>query len=456
MFGWIAALVIALFVLVAAAVLVDLWIAFGDSPFPVQVRGWLAEWWPLAIFYLLPTTLLSWTSAAFEAFRNKFDYIHPDDMDLHTGEWIEERLKELGLEGGVSVGGVQELLFRGVDAFDPRRDIIFLGDRTFRKRDPMFWSIGAHELGHALVHRKVWVWSRLNLLARRVYQALYTYIPLWLIANSFLGWERFTQALQWALWLGVVAGVLVVIDEAVASILAVRFMAKDDRVSDEAVSDIRILLGSALATYLSPLVAFGVIAASWSWIAEQFASVVYTPIPPPEDTQATWVIGFAIVVLVVGLLRAYRFFEWVGRSREDDGTEREIAKLFPSIFNALGVALLSAASVLGLVLLTWRVEWGELYLGAVVLATPHVATFIVLLALPISLLTGIPRKLLVALIGKPPKEFMDQEVEAAAEGGQRRFRLVDPEKSHWFNGLSVRGFIFAIPLAVLALYNVLV
>ncbi len=177
------------------------------------------------------------------------DRRHPDDLPTHAGQWLRETLVARGIDTKVRLWVVPQDA-KTVDAFLPRADAIVLGQRTFFKNDPSFWAIAAHELGHVLVRlRAPWV-HRIFLVARVGAKSVASIGAVFMLANILYGSHELTL---WALYgygCALVLGGIVLIDEAAASVLALRVLAADSRLSKTQMRAARIALGAAFSTYL--------------------------------------------------------------------------------------------------------------------------------------------------------------------------------------------------------------
>src|SRR5690606_12317372 len=109
-----------------------------------------------------------------------------DDLPLGTGEWVRRQIERLGLGDHLRVVAMPGDRSQ-IDAFLPDGSLIQLSEETFFKRDPSFWAIGAHELGHALTYRRSLLVGAVLKTARGLSQLATSAGAAFLLANVLYG-----------------------------------------------------------------------------------------------------------------------------------------------------------------------------------------------------------------------------------------------------------------------------
>lgn len=129
------------------------------------------EWWSYFVLVSLAGLLEAFVGEAYKRVRDRVDERLPDDLDLGAGQWLEERIEAGNLPIRLLVD--PNATDDAIDAYIPNAKTIVLSAQCFDKRDPSYWAVAAHELGHALVHGKAWILSFFFASARVLSRALF-------------------------------------------------------------------------------------------------------------------------------------------------------------------------------------------------------------------------------------------------------------------------------------------
>jgi Zn-dependent membrane protease YugP len=416
-------------------------VVFSDRPLAQEIRAWGSVFWPIVLLVLLQTQLIGFAGRVLKLLQRKLDHKYPDDMDVHSGHWLEKRLRELGLAHDVEVSGAAEEFFRVVDAYDPSREIVFLSDVTYHKNDPTFWAIAAHELGHVLVHRPRKAWSFINMKSRFLFRQAMAVLPFWLLANTLYGSELGNSMILGLLVVGLVTGVCVVLDEAWASIHALRLLRDDDRIHMATSRDIALLLGSALSTYAAPLFVFAMYLIIWGPMSELLLNANFEVAQPLEGTQQAVVAGASLILL-----------GFVGRDlwrlvRAHD-LKIDLEPSFASLLIELvRVVLILAAQVLffGFV---WNLGESDGFLIAALLAATRFGVSIMLLSVPFHLVVGfLLSQIAKHLIGTVPDVPTGHK--GVEEKTMKRNKLLDSDSwTIWTRGAASWTWFADLPLII--------
>jgi Zn-dependent membrane protease YugP len=212
--------------------------------------GLFAGWSPFVALVLAGWLLRTTVERIYQAVKVRLDRWYFDDLPVGGGEWLEDQARDRGLSLRVFAAGSND---KDIDAYYPSARTILLSQEVYYKCDPSFWAVAAHELGHAIVHaRGVVVHGAL--LGARILSRSFTEIGTFLIFANVLYAVHEIDAVAFALltasaWLFV----LVLVDEAAASIIAIRILARDRRVRRRGLLFACIRLLAAFMTYVGAL-----------------------------------------------------------------------------------------------------------------------------------------------------------------------------------------------------------
>ncbi len=418
------------------------WAIWSDADLAIAFRKWLGTFWPLLMIYLGPAILLKVASTVFIELQKLYDHKYPDDMDVHTGHWLEKRLEQTGLSHEIQVGGVKEPIFRVLDAYDPGRDIVFLGDITYHKKDPTFWAIAAHELGHAIVHREHKIWSKFSLFGRRFYRRLFSFLPLWAVIASLLASELAATLFFAQLGVAIFSGVLVCIDEWWASHKALIEMSADDRVQPDTVADIRRLLLAAFSTYAAPLVAMLVMAAFSMPLWELLTSGTFRVGNPLEGGSLLVAQGMGVALVLMALAAMFRHL------RSKPKTWNEIVEDLDLTTVALWITYAVANSVLFAFFfaLTWNAAQSTLYTLAIFVSASRLQLVFAVLEVPMNMVSALVGWAVKLTINAPQEEVEDAP---KIEKNMKRFDLLTSKQDLTQQAQSIWIAATPIPLVVL-------
>ncbi len=270
------------------------------------LRDWVVVWSPILLVALLPGAFTSYALTVFKGHMNHLDHKYPDEMDEHAGFWLKQRIRERGLTDQIEVGRAKEWYLAGLDAYLPFREKIVLGETTYEKQDPTFWAIAAHELGHALDFKRRRFMRPISMIGRRAMSAFGPWVYAGLLANTFFGSSVANEVLFWLVVATLVGGTVVLIDEALASIIGLRILGADARVTPAMIPDMRRHLGFAFGTYCSSLLGYAVILLGWDAIAAYIeANAAFQPAEPLVPDRA--MLGNVLSVALVGLVGYGKF-----------------------------------------------------------------------------------------------------------------------------------------------------
>jgi Zn-dependent membrane protease YugP len=187
----------------------------------------------------------------------------PGELPLTTGEWTRAMAERLGLDvevGPTPVGSA------GMDAYFPSARYVALKDSTFHRRDPSFWAIGAHELGHA-AHARLPGWGHLFTWARGVDISLDRLLSGAMVGVALVGGEVALTAALAVLVASSLAQVVVLVDESWASYEGFRWLRLDATLRPAQLRRAAWALAAALLAYLGSFGARLTLIVVWPWLS---------------------------------------------------------------------------------------------------------------------------------------------------------------------------------------------
>ncbi|MFK7931492.1 MAG: zinc metallopeptidase [Myxococcota bacterium] len=208
----------------------------------------LSQRWLILLLAALPFLLTSAVSTLFVVVHQAVSGRRPDELPISTGEWVQDALHAQGLTD-VQVGPTPAFS-AGMDAFWPNTKYIALKPKTLHRKDPVYWAIGAHELGHAL-HAKGAVSASVFPAARAMSLMSTQLLTAALVAAFFTG-------SYWVLSVGLAiaalalfADVVILIDEGWASATALKLLREDGRLTPTQLGRATASLIAALGAYVA-------------------------------------------------------------------------------------------------------------------------------------------------------------------------------------------------------------
>lgn len=508
--GWRSLVIAAILAAVVVVLAVAAVALVGDGG---VFLDWLKVWWPIALVAVAPSALTRYAVLLFTGHLNYLDHKYPDSFDEHAGYWLKERIQTEGLADRVEVGKAKEPLLNGLDAYLPFRKKIVLGEKTYEKQDPTFWAIAAHELGHAVDYDRREALRPLSIGSRVMMNQLMGWVYAGLLVNTLFGWAFADETLRWLIILTLACGVVVLFDEAIASIIGLRILRSDRRLDSEMLRDMRRHLALAFATYCSPLLVFAALLAGWHWVADYIEThASFQPAEPmiPGRTSLGNVLSFALLVTLLFTERQ-RLRRWFDRLRgarapEPEPTEEEkgpltlfcakCGKRYPRGVDecpedgtllvdvgfdgtsgesetgenspeeddddtvdlselgkgCIGLVVLVAVAI-AFALEVWDQPLGDSFRAAVFVFSPLVTLLFAPVIVPIGLLLQLPTVVArwLKLVPKPPEQTAVQRASAAAADVVAEVPVLDPRtQSPWYLDLVSPGMLLhALPLIVL-------
>lgn len=262
---------------------------------PVAI-GAIQSWWALFALVVLGWLLRAAVQAVYARVREAVDARLPDDLPMGAGAWLGEQLALRWTDGVTALQATEDHDF---DAFFPGARTILLSRAAWSKRDASFWAVAAHELGHAVVHQRAALRALFSL--GRLAAAGGAQAGALLILANVLWADRTIGTIAFDLvGASVVGWSLVLVDEALASVLAVRWLSRDARVDRRGVLGGAARLAAGWLTYAGAFVGELVLFAQRDFVIEKLArGRAFTPGAPLHG--ASWVAALALLVALLAL-----------------------------------------------------------------------------------------------------------------------------------------------------------
>jgi Zn-dependent membrane protease YugP len=263
----------------------------------------LRTWWPLLLLVYVPTLVAKVTRVVFTRSLRRLDKSHADDLPLTAGEWLATELERLGLHRRVRTMVTDQDAKLSIDGYHPFQGVIQLSAETHFKRDPMHWAIAAHELGHARFHLSWPVLGRVMIAMLYVKHVAISLAVALVIGNVAFALPHVTNLALLLFVLGVVLHLFVLLDEIVASVLAMQSLRASPMFAWSHMRSARRLLTIAFSTYLVGFLARTLLLTQWP-LVEQLTRDALVPPVMTLTTLGLVLAALLSVVLVISLLAA--------------------------------------------------------------------------------------------------------------------------------------------------------
>jgi Zn-dependent membrane protease YugP len=242
----------------------------------------------VVVLICLPFLLVYALGLVYGLVRAWLDRRLPDDLPHVAGAWAEQQLRERLPDVKVAVGAR--------DCYSPKTRLVVLTDETYRKADPSFWAVAAHEVGHALWHARAPAFSSAMSSARRLGELTGSCVRLMLIIN-FAYASRAVDDVACVLLVATLAlAPLVLADELMASAAALWLLRHDAAMVGARFAAAVVKLAAAFATYLASAVAH-------AWLLYRFEhvrAVVERHAPAAGAPLSAW--RWTVVLVLTALL----------------------------------------------------------------------------------------------------------------------------------------------------------
>lgn len=261
----------------------------------------LRTWWPVALLLYVPSLVTTVTRIALTRSLRRLDKRHPDDLPLTAGEWLASELERLGLHRRVRTMVTDQDAKLSIDGYHPFQGVIQLSAETHFKRDPMHWAIAAHELGHARFHTGWPVLGRFMIAMLYVKRVSIAVAVALVIGNVAFALPHVTNIALWLFVMCVALHLFVLLDEIVASVLAMQSLRASPMFAWSHMRSARRMLTLAFSTYLVGFLARMLLLAQWP-LVEQLTRDALVPPVMSLTTLGLVLAALLSAVLVIGVL----------------------------------------------------------------------------------------------------------------------------------------------------------
>jgi Zn-dependent membrane protease YugP len=340
----------------------------------------LGRWWPFLLLLYVPTLARLLSNLAYHVVKSRLDHAIPDELPETAGEWLNRRIIADGL--GSAPRTLVQSKDRTRNAYFEDEHVIVLSDETFFKRDPAYWAVAAHELGHAEVRARHRVRAALYRGAHLPKWALSTFGVALVIGNILYGVPGMTDLGFRCLAGALLLGGFVLVEEAHASRTAMRLLAGEPAMTPTHLRAARLTLLFALFTYVADFVARAALLACWPRVVALTGAGLLGHV---ADPLSGW--RHTLVAIGTGVALAYALWRLFAMSAPPATRER---------YFLLGVALglCFHVALLFLIIEVWDHSADSAHIWSVYLALiPAMSTVAFLAALP-----GLPLALLLVRV----------------------------------------------------------
>jgi Zn-dependent membrane protease YugP len=327
----------------------------------------IRTWWPVLLLVWLPGAIQTVMSAIITRAFRRLDESHPDDLPLTAGEWLQREIHRLGLGGRLSHIVTDAAGMASLDAYHPEHGVIQLTADTHFKRDPMHWAIAAHELGHARFKVALPVFGRFIVAMVYVKRGLVAVALALVFGNALFALPHVTDLALHLFQAALALQLLVLLDESIASTLALRSLRASPEVRPSHMRSARTVLALAFSTYAIGFATRAAMLTQWHHVVDHTKVPAVPPLYHPT-TLGMVLAGIATVMATLyALNRIYLAFR-----RDGTVPKREAAHSF-----------MFQCALLLFVYLVWNhradVQWARYVMAAIV---PISGWFIAVLSLP--------------------------------------------------------------------------
>jgi Zn-dependent membrane protease YugP len=407
------------------------WAIFSTTSRALAVREWIDSNWELV---LVVVVLMNLGNVAWQvAIRLRSAYVnkYPDDMDLGANEWFSHHLNQLRL--GRNVELPLKSMFGAINTYDPRRNPVMLKWAVTDKKNPIAWTMAAHELGHVLVHRNHPGWSALNLISRSLLNYLVTVLPVWLLLSAFFATSLTVNIVFGALIVATAVGAVVCIDDVWASRVAMREMRAEAKVSAPALDDIRRLLVAVFATHGAPVAAFATTLLFWTPLKTLLPSGGYELADPLAGTARIATMGLGAALIALSMLNLSRQTMIVEPATWGFKVVREATAIFLTF---------------AFVFLTWNSNGTSFFVVAIFLAASSLSRVLSLLMLPLNSLR-IPSEVFLLFVKRFGEKLVLKTNPTRLPNEAKDQRFYDPDSYVTRYTFSVWSDLAVVPVVVL-------
>jgi Zn-dependent membrane protease YugP len=392
-----------------------------DSRPVAQFLEFLSDWWPFFFLIYLPHLMKMASRLVAALVQSRLDHRFPDDLPRTAGEWLEEKLEQNGLSREVRAVAVAGEGILSIDGYNPREGVIQLTAETYFKKDPIYWGIAGHELGHALFRRRHRLLSALFSLAGWIKWALATFGLAIIVGNVLYGLPQVTSIAYYCLIGALILDVFVLVDEAMASALADKLLQRDGVLTPAHLRGARLFLFAAFMTYFSAFASHAILLTQWERLVELIGQGRFAQVAEPLQG---WRSGLMVIISIWGLMVAALVMKRIFLPPRDHVARQEQVLSTENGCTAPLLKLSWEILLIALLVLAWDLAADPVYWWCVLLAfIPALGWIFVILSLPLALVVGRMRALQERMIRRYGRIEDSRAYQDARSDGEDKTRL---------------------------------
>lgn len=256
-----------------------------------------AEWSQLFLYLFAAFVLRTLVVKIYLAVKRYTDRVIPDNMEVGAGQWLRDTIAKRGLDVRVFVDVSNE---SDIDAFFPSARVVRMSREVYFKKDPSFWAVAAHELGHALIRKKSRLLAVLFTSCRFGGETAFNVGSALILANILYGIPSVNAFAFDVVVVGTVLYIGTLVDEAAASIIGLRLLREDGRVDARGMWASRWRLAAAYLTYIGTFAGQIVLLFERRWITKMIEEHRhFTPSTPLEHVWLPAIFATMLVAVCV-------------------------------------------------------------------------------------------------------------------------------------------------------------
>jgi len=268
-----------------------------------DLTGWVYSVldWPGLVLFILAWPMVSLVAAGlFNLIKIALDRLFPDTLPHGVLPYVRELLKQHDLLETVKVLKGPPMF----NAFFPIGNAVILDRTILERKDPFFWAIGAHEVGHVLFYHRHPFIHKGMMIGRKLYKHVSKIGRMTFLAGAFFIGTSAADAAHSIIAASMIAGALVLIDEMLASAIALNLLRKS--LSPRQMWSATLGLLAAFGTYVASILADGIFLLYFDEITRWYSDTVSVAFYPEVSswdslTQILWTVvlgGYLVTGLV--------------------------------------------------------------------------------------------------------------------------------------------------------------
>ncbi len=267
----------------------------------------LLAWWPLFVLIQLPWIASKVAHTLYMRAKSRLDHATPDTLPETAGQWLERKVAVLGLGVRSIVTDDRAKFSRNAYHIDELK--IQLTEDVYFKRDPAFWAIAAHELGHARFRIGQPRLARMIFWLARV-EAMLVSLGLALgLGNMLYGLPHVTNVAFVLLAVALGLHVVTIVEEMIASAFAFDALKREAHLTPAHLRNVRVVLFLALMTYLASFAGHAMLLAAWS-IVESNTTQVPVVVSTLTTFGAVLVVVWSVIAAMSGVSQLLDLASW--------------------------------------------------------------------------------------------------------------------------------------------------